>query len=461
MPRVAPVVLALVAVAACGSSTSAAPAPDPWNALTTARDDNPDPNVVEIQLEAAETTHAFPGAAPAKVWAYNGVVPGPIIEAKVGDKLVVHFKNGLPEATTIHWHGVRVPASMDGTPAAQTPIPPGGTFDYSFTLPDAGLFWFHPHVRSDVQVHKGLYGVIRVQGPADPVADKHGVIVLDDVTVAPDGTISDYLDDTSKMMGREGKTLLVNGLAMPVFEANAGALLRLRIVNVANGRFFNLALAGYRWRVIGTDGGLVPKPYDTDHLLVAPGERYDAMLIATGAPGTEVALVDDPYDRGHDSGKDPPISIASLRITDGTPLQGRTLPSSFPDLERLADGAVDHTVVLDEGIQNGDLVFTINGAAYPNVPPLDVPLGAVQRILVDNRSEMDHPFHVHGVFFQALAKNDVAFAADALANKDTIVVPMKSTLKIVAHFDAPGTWMYHCHIFEHAEGGMMGELHVK
>jgi FtsP/CotA-like multicopper oxidase with cupredoxin domain len=146
----APVVsaVALIALLACGSHDASAPIGaalvDPWS-LTPVVDENPDPNVVELHLEAAETTKRFPGAtAPTPVWAYNGTIPGPLVDAKVGDTVIVHFKNSLPESATIHWHGVRVPAPMDGTQATQSEIPPGGTFEYAFTLRDAGLFWFHP-----------------------------------------------------------------------------------------------------------------------------------------------------------------------------------------------------------------------------------------------------------------------------------------------------------------------------
>ncbi len=451
----------VTSIVACSSRTPEAPPPDPWHVLTPATDENPAAGIVEVRLEATVATKAYPGARAVPVWSYNGVVPGPLIDANVGDKVIVHFKNSLPEETTIHWHGVRVPAAMDGTPATQAPVPPGGTFDYSFTLKDAGLFWFHPHVRSDVQVHKGLYGIIRVRGVSEPQADQEGIVVLDDVTVLPDGTLAEYLDDDSKMLGRQGKTLLVNGLAAPTFVTRVGALVRLRIVNVANGRFFNLALPRSKWRVIGTDGGFLPKPYDADHLLVAPGERYDVMLIASGAPGSTSTLTDDPYERGHGTGKDPPLPVATLRISDEPPLSGLTLPGAFTDIERLPDGAVDDPITLDEGIQNGNLVFTINGAVYPNVPMLDIPLNAVRRLQVENKSEMDHPFHIHGIFFQLLEKAGAPVAADALANKDTIIVPAKTTLKLVARFDAPGTWMYHCHILEHAEGGMMGEIRVQ
>jgi FtsP/CotA-like multicopper oxidase with cupredoxin domain len=231
-------------------------------------------------------------------------------------------------------------------------------------------------------------------------------------------------------------------------------------VNVANGRFFNLSLPGYSWRVIGTDGGWLPQPYDTDHLLVSPGERYDVALIATGAPGDTATLMNDPYERGHDTGADPALPVARFLVDDEPSFVGRVLPTISRELERLPDGPVDHELILDEGLLDGVLAFTINGETYPNVPPLSVPARAIRRLAVRNASEMDHPFHLHGTFFQVLRTNDVATARETLANKDTVIVPQMSTLELVAPFDEPGRWMYHCHIFEHAEGGMMGEINV-
>jgi FtsP/CotA-like multicopper oxidase with cupredoxin domain len=285
--------------------------------------------------------------------------------------------------------------------------------------------------------------------------------VVDDLTLAADGTIPEYLDDMSKMMGREGNMLLVNGNATPTLPVRAGGVERLRILNVANGRFFNLAIDGYTWHVVGTDGGLVPQPWDTPTLLVAPGERYDVMLISNGAPGQDLALMDLPYDRGHDSGTAPAMQVATLHMMSGAPLAGRSLPATSADVARLPTGTVDHTITLDEGIQNGNLVFTINGATYPNVPTIDASLDALTHFEVVNKSEMDHPFHIHGVFFQLLSTNGVATAANRLANKDTIIVPQKSTIDLAARFEIPGTWMYHCHILEHAENGMMGMIDAK
>ena len=455
--------LALLADA-CGSAAdtaaTAAAATDPF-ALVPARDANDDPNVLETSFEAREATTGYGAAVPTPVWTYEGAVPGPLLEAKVGDRLIVNVKNSLPEPTSIHWHGVRLPSAMDGSMAVQAAIPPGGTFRYEFTLKDAGLFWYHPHIRSDLQVHRGLYGAIRVRGPSEPRVDNERVLMLDDVKLKADGTIAEYLDDTSKMMGREGNTLLVNGKPDATLNLRRGSSVRLRLVNVANGRFFNLRLPGHVWRVIGTDGGLVAKPYDTAQLLIAPGERYDVMVIANGAASSVVDLMTDAYERGHESGMRPPMAVAHVRFTDEPALVGRSLPDAFPPVAALPDSGKSVPILLDEATRDGELVFTVNDAVFPNVPKVMVENNGIRILDVKNDSEMDHPFHLHGFFFQLLEKNGVRQPLESMGNKDTIIIPGKSAMKLVSRFDEPGHWMYHCHILEHAEGGMMGEIHVE
>ncbi|MFO0669282.1 MAG: multicopper oxidase family protein [Polyangiaceae bacterium] len=453
----------LACVVACGSSKSelAQPPLDPV-ALVPAKDENPDPAVLEVSLEAREATTSYGGAAPTPVWTYNGRVPGPLLDAKVGDRIIVKLTNSLPDSTSIHWHGVRLPATMDGTMAMQSPIPSGGTFRYEFTFKDAGLYWYHPHVRSDMQVHKGLYGAIRVHGPNEPTVDDERILILDDIKLRADGTINDYLDDMSRMMGREGNTLLVNGIPDATLNVRAGGTVRLRLVNAANGRFFNLRLSGHTWRVIGHDGGLLAKAYDTEHVLIAPGERYDVLVIPNGAPSTTIDLLDDPYDRGHDSGGRPTLTVAHVRLSDEAPLTGRVLPDAFPGVAALPGAdATSVSIKLDEATRNGETVFTVNGQTYPDVPPVDVENGGLRILDVENASEMDHPFHLHGFFFQVVEKNGAPVVLDSMGNKDTIIIPAKGRLKLRTRFDEPGHWMYHCHILEHAELGMMGEVHVQ
>jgi FtsP/CotA-like multicopper oxidase with cupredoxin domain len=316
-------------------------------------------------------------------------------------------------------------------------------------------------MRSDLQVQKGLHGVIRVRAANEPQVDHEHVLMLDDVRLKPDGTLAEYLDDTAKMMGREGNTLLVNGATDATLPVRSGSSVRLRLVNVANGRFFNLRLPGHTWRVIGHDGGLLPKPYDSEHLLIAPGERYDVMVIANGAPSSVLDLIDDPYERGHESGKRAPLTVAHVGFTNETVLDGRQLPDAFPIVREALPADAPHVpLVLNEGTRDGELVFTINGAVFPDLPHVEVERNGVRVLEVKNESEMDHPFHLHGFFFQVLEKNGVPQSLESMGNKDTIIVPAMSTLKLVSRFDEPGHWMFHCHILEHAEGGMMGEVQV-
>lgn len=450
--------LLLASCADPGAPETPTTAVDP-TALTLITDVNPAADILEFDLEATEATKTYGTSPPTKVWAYNGQVPGPLLSARVGDRLVARFTNRLPEPTTIHWHGLRLPAAMDGSPMVQPPTKPGESFRYEFPLKDAGLFWFHPHVRSDLQVQRGLYGALVVRGPHEPQVDDERILILDDVRLRPDGSLAEYLDDEAKMMGREGNTLLVNGVEAPTLRFRPGALARFRLVNAANGRFFHLRIPGHPWRVIGSDGGLIPAPHDAERVLMSPGERHD-LLVRMPASGT-LDLMNEPYERGHDSAHDPPRKIATL-VIEGAPVdQELPMPTQFPAIERLPAQAPSFTLRFDEKFTpEGELLFTVNGMAHPKVPMTMVANNTIHSFDVLNDSDMDHPFHLHGFFFQVLARDGIPEPPAALLNKDTIILPAKRSLRLVSRFDEPGMWMYHCHILEHAEHGMMGEIHV-
>ena len=132
-------------------------------------DINPDPHVVELNMQARLAPLSFVPGGQSMMWTYEGSVPGPLIRARVGDRVIVHLNNALPEDTTVHWHGLRIPAAMDGAPGhSQPPVPPGGSFDYDFVVPDASTFWYHPHVNSAAQEGNGLYGAFIVDDPSEP-----------------------------------------------------------------------------------------------------------------------------------------------------------------------------------------------------------------------------------------------------------------------------------------------------
>jgi FtsP/CotA-like multicopper oxidase with cupredoxin domain len=192
-----------------------APSSGPFDS-ELAEDLDPSDSVVEIALEAKPSEVELAPGRAARMWTYNGVLPGPRIEARVGDTVRIRFKNSLPEPTTIHWHGLRVPAAMDGTAVAQSPVPPGGEFIYEFTVPDAGTFWYHPHIRSNEQVERGLYGAFVVRGDNEPTTTTDRTVVLDDLLVDPATWALEPFDAMQQaMVGREGNLILANGHARP------------------------------------------------------------------------------------------------------------------------------------------------------------------------------------------------------------------------------------------------------
>lgn len=482
---------------ACGEPVANdSDAPRLTQGLTAAVDKNPDPHVVELDLVAGPATVEYRRGVKTAVWAYNGTVPGPVVDVAVGDKLVVHFRNDLPQATTIHWHGIRLPNAMDGVVRVQNPIPPGGTFEYSFVLRDAGLYWFHPHHRSDEQTYRGLYGVIRVRGTQEPKVDREDLLVLDDTDLKADGSLSDHVSDYQKLSehqklhGRTGPDVLVNGQVGRTIDVAAGGVQRLRLVNAANLRYFNLRVPGHALRVIGSDGGLFEKPYDAGALAIGPAERYDVLLLPQGQAGQAIALLSDPYQRSED---DPQAAaaVATLRLA-GPALSGKMLPDALPGVAVPRLPVPDGDALLiefdfgkiggQEGYnlppnehdpvpkQPGDPIFLINKKAGSDIPPLLVPLGGVRKFKVHNVSHQIHVFHLHGFFFQVVDTDDwydpktqpfgLRKELAAQGHKDTITVREGYSVTIVARFDEPGLWMYHCHIPEHSEHGMMGEIHV-
>ncbi len=461
-----------LALAACSAQSrapeSAALPPDPYE-IAHLTDTNPDPRVVEVSVAAAPAQIEYLTGKPADVWAYRdaaiagskGTIPGPMLVANQGDDVIVHFTNELPESTTLHWHGIRLDNTMDGSTSTQQVVMPGASFDYRFKVKDAGSFWFHPHVRGDVQIERGLYAPLVVRGDEsvlDVTAERY--LVVDDVKVTSDGRLSTDTDEMDTMMGRQGNVLLVNGKRMGELRVQAGGRERWRIVNAANGRFFKLRLAGHAFTVVGSDGGFVPAPYRTEELLVAPGERYDVTVDLPGAEGTRVALQTVYYDRGHDMpdpGPKPMLDVVyGPRVTRPLAPIPATLGAVAP--LPVTPATLARRMELREVDATDGPRFYINDQYWPFNTPLMVKQGDLEIWEIVNTAAMDHPFHIHGMFFQPL---DARGQPD-LTNgwKDTVNVKQKSTLKLAVRYEALGMWMFHCHILEHAERGMMGDLMI-
>ncbi len=436
--------------------------------VAAAVDLNPDPRVVEVELvaEVAEI-ELLPGTVT-EVWAYRdaadpqavATLPGPRIEAELGDRLIVHLHNELPQGTTLHWHGLRVPELMDGNPMISGTVMSGSSTTVDIELRDAGLHWYHPHVYADEQIQRGLQGPLLVRAPDDPVAATERVLVLDDVALGDDGAIGLDANQDDIVFGRRGDVLLVNGAIPGVARARAGAVERWRLLNSSNGRFFALQLADLPLRVIGWDGGLLTESYETRELVIAPGERYDVLVQLDGDPGELLQLETRAPrpDPGDDGGPYTLVrfELGGPRASDELPpLPPRTIePLAFdPDTPQRFE--LEHTPGEREGT---GAIFTINGERWPLNLPIHVDQDQVEAWDVVNLGEHRHPFHLHGMSFQVLSIDGVT--QPLLGWKDTVRVEPESTTRIAVRYENPGMWMFHCTIPEHAERGMMGDLHV-
>ena len=456
--------LLLTAVlAACGPG---APALEiPLKPVARANDTDADPKVVSIKLIAEAATTEYLAGKPADVWAFRdataaaGTVPAPTIVARQGDLIVVQLENRLAVETTIHWHGLRLPNGADGSHTTQAPVQPGETYEYRFPAVDVGTFWYHPHLRAHEQIEKGLYGALIVLGPDEPEVAADRTFILDDVKVQADGKLSTETDQLDLMLGRQGNALLVNGQRGAGIEVSRGTRERWRFINAANGRYFNLKLPGHAFLVIAWDGGVLPVPYRVEQLLVAPGERYEVLIDFDAAAPSGLFLQTLHYERGHDVPDPGPKNLLQVVYGRATIAAG-ALPGTWRALEPMSVPATTpvRTFTLAELEMPDGPVFFINDRVWPYNDPVMVKQGDLEIWELDNQSEMDHPFHLHGMFFEVQSVNGVP--PEHFGWKDTVNVPMKSKLRFAVKYEPLGMWMFHCHILEHAERGMMGDLHV-
>lgn len=478
----APCLLGALVAAACGESgVGAAAAPDSkatptvsaleveqpvgWDnelALAEPVDINADPHILEFELEARVADIEFIPGHGTPAWTYGGTVPGPLIRAKVGDRVIVHFKNSLPEPTSIHWHGVRVSNDMDGVPGVtQEPVPVDGSFRYDFTLRDAGTFWYHPHINSAAQVGWGMYGAIVVEDPNDP--EEFGddlVLLLSDISLTDVGEFlpADTGGEFGDLFGREGTVLLVNGKLLPRLKVRKGKQQRWRVINAARARYYNMRMPGHTFVRLGGDNGLAARSKEVYNAVVVPGERSDLVFTPNEAPGTVSMLQWVPVDRGFSSmfnrGRE---NMLEIETVDLPPVEPAAIPTELRVIEPIElAGAVELT--LDMTIETDyqqKVVMGINGIPYWKVVPIEAALGQTHIWHLTNNTSFAHPFHLHGYYFQVLDDERVP------EWKDTVDLPSNSDLRIAIRFDErPGTWMYHCHILDHAESGMMGQLRV-
>ncbi len=434
--------------------------------LREAIDRSPAEDVVEIDLTARVAELEIRPGVTTEVWTYDGGLPGPLIRARRGDRVIVHFRNELPDPTTVHWHGVRLPIEMDGVPDMPKPaVPPGGSFDYDFVVPDAGLFWYHPHVDSAAQVGSGLHGALLVDDPDEPAGiGDEVVMVLADIGIEDDGTLTppDGGGDLGTLFGREGGTLLVNGRVLPTLRPRAGLRQRWRIVNAAKSRYFWLDLGGPAFLRIGGDGGRSAGPVESGRVLVAPGERADVLVTPVTEAGEARTLRWIPFDRGYGTADlRPEEDVLAIEAAPDVAAE----PPALPDVARVIEpldtaGAMSVSLTLTMEQTPDALVLGIDGVPFEEAEPVPAAVGETQVWLVENTMPWGHPFHLHGFFFQVLGEDGAP--TTPLEWKDTVHVPVDGKLRFAVRYDPrPGMWMFHCHILDHADAGMMGMVNVQ
>ena len=417
--------------------------------------------LVEYKLEASSFNWEISTGKTIEAWGFNKQVPGPVLEANAGDTLSIKVTNNLDEPTMIHWHGIRIPAAMDGTGTVQKPIEPGETFEYRFVVPDAGTFWYHSHHNETVQMERGMYGALVVKDAADPVTDHERIFMIDDMKLDAENNFTKpgwsipRIKETHD--GRQGDTLLLNGKENLIINMNAGQQERWRFINSSSARYFNLYMEGREFKIIGTDGGLLEHPQTVTEALITPGERLD-IIAGPFAEGETFAIESLKYDRMTFL-KAKRQKFATVNVGAAKPSMA-FIPENLRIIETLApqDAPIMRKVKLSVGpsLKTG-LSFQVNNDVHVNDKPVMV--GELQIWEINNASLMDHPFHLHGFFFQVIEENGKAPSYKAW--KDTYNLKPRTKIKIAWMPDnRPGMWMYHCHIIEHHAAGMMANFEV-
>ncbi len=413
-----------------------------------------------------------PAHAPTTFWTYNGGLPGPLIELMEGDHVEITFVNQLPQPSTIHWHGLPVPPAQDGNPWDL--VPPGGQRTYRFTLPAgcAGTYWYHPHPHhyTTEQAFRGLAGPLIVRTRHDPLAAiPERLLVVSDLKLDQNAAIAPN-DANDVMNGREGQFALVNAQHQPVLPFHAGGRERWRIVNACSARYLRLTLPGSSFTLVGTEGGLLDAAqHGLTELLLTPAQRVD-VIVDAGARQDQGEVVAAVYGRGKMGDVAPEqarklLSVDFSAVVQNTPLA--PLPTRLGKVPDLGRVTAHKRVVFSENMSMAggthSMQFLVNGREY-DMRRMDLVsrAGEVERWELVNESDMDHPFHLHGTQFQVLQSKfeGVVTPAPFRAWRDTVNLRSGETVWIKTVQRTRGVRMFHCHILEHEDAGMMGQLKV-
>lgn len=432
-------------------------------------------------LNAISQSAAIMAGKSGQVLGYKNGILGPVFRIQRGSTVTIPFTNGLSEITNIHWHGLLVPAAMDGHPDQM--VMAGQSFNYTFKIDQAAnMAWYHPHPheKTGKQVFMGLAGMFIVESPEEkalnlPSGNYELPLVIQDKRLDANGAImySPTLEEV--MIGYMGETITVNGVSSP-FQPVTTRMYRIRVLNGSNGRMYNLALSnGNTFTVIGSDGGLLPAPETVTSLLLAPGERADLLIdFSKTALNSDVFLQSNAFSGVSSQGSQ------TFKIMKFTVSKAETdtfkMPVTFNTVTPLSTSAAAKTRTFDIGIamdmaggHGGSMAMkgmhTINGKVF-NSDRIDesVALNSIEIWEFDNTNgDEPHPMHLHGTFFQVIGRTGGRgnILPHEKGLKDTVLAMPGEKIRIIVKFERMGKFVFHCHNLEHEDDGMMLNFEVK
>ena len=439
-----------------------------------------DSGLLDLSLTTEHSSDFQVGKQSVKRMTYNGLSPGPSLEIRAGDSVRLTVSNQLDEPTNLHFHGLHISPEIDNV---FREVSSEESYTYEFQIPrnhPAVTGWYHPHYHLKVasQIFGGLAGPLIIRGKLDDIPEiqmaKEEVLILQDFE--PNLPDEDDVSTLAKRWGREGRFQLVNGQQNPIIDLPQNGLLRLRLINAAASRIFQLKLLDHPWFLIATDRGAVSEPQELGTLSLSPGERADILIPGQEEPG-EYRLLSLPYDRGlagmiqvmSTHAKSVPgvalpreTTLMTLRYVGGKRTSPLPLPKALIPVKPLPTPSTVRQFELSHGIDStaGSNSFLINGQSFVmGRVNTQVQLNQVEDWNIINTASVDHPFHLHTKRFQVIERNGKP--EPLLDWKDTVNVRGYESVKIRVKFeDYTGQTVYHCHILDHEDQGMMGILEI-
>lgn len=402
--------------------------------------------------------------------------PPPVLHGRQGEAMQLPVRNTLPDYTAMHWHGLRIDSAMDGVPyLTQMPIGEGEVFDYEFTPPDAGTYWYHPHCMTMEQMAHGLTGIMVIAEREDPGFTSEQVINLRDFRLDEDGSfLPAFTERGAARSGTFGNVHRANWLDTPTYDHASGGLVRLRVVNTDTTRTYKLHLRGAEARIIAWDGHPVeidvPMPDKETPLLVGPGQRVDFAVVMPASEGKTVDLMAKLPGQPHRAmarlraiGQSQTRDLRELRALPANPVARPDLNSA--ELHEFVFGWTPEGGIPNNGFCGtlGFNFWSINRKPWPGDAAQDVgplatlELGKSYVLRLRNESPNTHPIHLHGLVFRPIRSNRRKLPP---LLTDTMLLLKDEVAEIALVADNPGDWAFHCHVIEHQKTGLTGFIRV-